>query len=84
MSKNTIAFGISDAVMIAHALREWEGWQGNHDYYPEHQAKLDPRFRDPDAAKKLAERDRAIEQNRRMRQRIMRHCERLLAKATAT
>jgi hypothetical protein len=84
MTKHTIAFGIEDAAMIAHALREWERWQGNHDYYPEHQAKLDPRFRDPKAAEKLAEREAAIKRNRKMRQRILRHFERLTAKHEAT
>jgi glutathione S-transferase len=84
VAKHTIAFGIEDAAMIAHALREWESWQGNHDYHPEHQAKLDPRLRDPKAAEKLAAREAAIEKNRRMRNRILRHFERLMAKHEAT
>jgi len=78
MTSRKIAFGIEDAAMIAEALREWEACQGNHDYYPERQAELHPRFRDATAAEKLAERQAAIEKNRRMRDRIRRHFARLL------
>lgn len=83
MTKRAIAFGITDAVMIFDALREWECFQGNHNYHPEDQAKLDPRFRDPQAAEKLAQHNRDIARNRKMRLRIARHAQRLLAEDDA-
>jgi hypothetical protein len=75
-----IAFKIADAAMIFDALHEWRAHLENHasDYEPTRQQRLDARFRDAEAPKKLAAQKKKIAAIDRMRERIAKHFERIL------